>query len=64
MIDSVGFVQDHVDSRGSRSSESILESWHFAIASQLNVVVLDFEVHGSLNSFTNCSLSVLSVLIS
>ena len=35
MIDPVvGLVEEHVDLRGSRSSESILERWHFAIASQ------------------------------
>ena len=35
MIDSVvGKVEEHVDSGGSRSSKSILERWHFAIASQ------------------------------
>ena len=35
MIDSVvGLVEEHVDSGGSRSSESILERWHSATASQ------------------------------
>ena len=35
MIDSVvGLVEEHVDSDGSRSSESIFERWHSAIASQ------------------------------
>lgn len=35
MIDSLaGLVEEHVDSDGSRSSESILERWHCTIASQ------------------------------
>ena len=35
MIDSVvGLFEENVDSDGSRSSESILERWHSAIASQ------------------------------
>ena len=35
MIDSVvGLVQEHVDLDGSQFSESILERWHCAIASQ------------------------------
>ena len=35
MIDSVvGLVEEHVDSDGSRFSESILERWRSAIASQ------------------------------
>ena len=35
MIDSVvGLVEEHVDAGGSRSSESILERWRSAIASQ------------------------------
>ena len=35
MIDSVvDLVEEHVDSGGSRSSESILKRWHSAIASQ------------------------------
>ena len=43
MIDSVvGLVEEHVDSDGSRLSESILERWYFARASQRNVVVLEF----------------------
>ena len=43
MIDSVvGLVEERVDSGGSRCSQSILERWHSAIASQLNVVVLEF----------------------
>ena len=31
MIDFVGFVEERVDSGGSRFSESILERWHCAI---------------------------------
>ena len=43
MIDSVvDLVEERVDLGGSRSSESILERWHFAIASQKNVAVLNF----------------------
>ena len=35
MTDSVvGVVEKHVDSDGSRSSESILERWRLAIASE------------------------------
>ena len=35
MIDSVvGLVEEHVGAGGSRSSESTLERWHSAIASQ------------------------------
>ena len=30
----VSLVEEHVDLGGSRSSESILERWHFARASQ------------------------------
>ena len=44
MIDFVvGLVEEHVGSGGSRFSESILERWHSAIASQYNVVVLEFR---------------------
>ena len=44
MIDSVvALVEERVDSGGSRSSESSLEHWHFARASQKNVVVLEFS---------------------
>ena len=40
MFDSVvGLVEEHVDSGGSRSSESILERWRHAIVSLLNVVI-------------------------
>ena len=43
MIDSVvGLVAEHVDLGGSQFSESVLERWHFARASQRNVVVLEF----------------------
>ena len=43
MIDSVvDLVEEHVDLDGSPFSESILERWHFARASQRNVVVLEF----------------------
>ena len=43
MIDSVvGLVEEHVDFGGSQFSESILERWHFARASQYNVVILEF----------------------
>ena len=43
MIDSVvGLVEERVDLGGSPFSESILERWHYAIASQWNVVVLEF----------------------
>ena len=35
MIDSVeGRVEEHVSTGGSRFSESIIERWHYAIASQ------------------------------
>ena len=35
MIDFVvGRVEEHVDAGGSRFSESILECWHYALASQ------------------------------
>ena len=35
MMDSVvGLVEEHVGAGGSRFSESILERWHYAIASQ------------------------------
>ena len=34
MIHSVGLVEEHVDSGGSRSSESILERWHATVAWQ------------------------------
>ena len=44
MIDSVvDLVEKHVDLGGSQFSESILECWYFARASQLNVVVLEFS---------------------
>ena len=43
MIDSVvGRVEEHVDLGGSRFSESILERWYSAHASQQNMVALDF----------------------
>ena len=43
MIDNVvGLIEELLDSGGSRFSESILERWHSAIASQQNVVVLEF----------------------
>ena len=43
MIDSVvSLVEEHVDLGGSRFSESILERWYSAHASQQNVVVLEF----------------------
>ena len=43
MFDSViGLFEEHVDLGGSQCSESILERWHSACASQLNVVVLEF----------------------
>ena len=43
MTDSVvSLVEEHVGSGGSRFSESILERWHSAIASQYSVVVLEF----------------------
>ena len=43
MIDSVvDLVEEHVGSGGSRFSESILERWHSASASQWNVVVMEF----------------------
>ena len=34
MIDSVVGLEEHVDLGGSQFSESILERWHFARASQ------------------------------
>ena len=44
MIDSVvDLFEEHVDLGGSQFSESILEYWHCAIASQQNVVVLEFR---------------------
>ena len=43
MIDFVvDLVEEHVDLDGSQFSESILKRWHFALASQRNVVVLEF----------------------
>ena len=43
MIDSVvGLVEEHVDLGGPQFAESILERWHFARASQQNVVVVEF----------------------
>ena len=43
MIDSVvDLVEGNVDLDGSQFSERILERWHFAHASQQNVVVLEF----------------------
>ena len=42
MIDFVvGLVEKHVCSGGSQFSESILERWHYAIALQWNVVLLE-----------------------
>ena len=38
----VDLVEEHVDLGGSQFSESILERWYFAHASQRNVVVLEF----------------------
>ena len=35
-------VEEHVDLGGSRFSESFLERWNCALASQWNVVVLEF----------------------
>ena len=43
MLDSVvDLVEGHVDLGGSQIPESIFERWHFARASQRNVVVLEF----------------------
>ena len=43
MIDFVvDLVEEHVDLDGSKFSESILERWYSARASQRNVVVLEF----------------------
>ena len=43
MIDSVvDLVEEHVDLDGFQFSESILERWYSAPASQRNVVVLEF----------------------
>ena len=43
MIDSVvDLVEEHVDLDGSQFSDSILERWYSANASQRNVVVLEF----------------------
>ena len=43
MIDFVvDLVEEHVDLDGSQFSESILERWYSARASQWNVVVLEF----------------------
>ena len=43
MIDSVvDLVEEHVDLDGSQFSESIVERLYFALASQRNVVVLEF----------------------
>ena len=36
-----GRVEEHVDSGGSRFSESILERWRHVIVSRWNVVVLE-----------------------
>ena len=42
MIDSVAsLVEEHVDSGGSRFSESILERLHCAIVSRLKVLVME-----------------------
>ena len=38
----VDLVEEHVGLGGSQFSESILERWYFARASQRNVVVLEF----------------------
>ena len=46
MIDFVvDLVEEHVDLGGSQFSESILERWYSAHASQQNVVILNSEVH-------------------
>ena len=43
MINSVvDLVQEHVDLDGSQFSESIVERWYSARASQRNVVLLEF----------------------
>ena len=43
MVDSVvDLVEERVDLGGSQFSESILERWYFARASQRNVVTLEF----------------------
>ena len=43
MIDSVvDLVEEHVDLDDSQFSESFVERWYFARASQRNVVVLEF----------------------
>ena len=43
MIDSVAdLFEEHVDLGGSQFSESILERWYSARASQRNLVVLEF----------------------
>ena len=66
MIDSVvDLVEELVDSDDSRFSESILERWRSAIASQYNVVVLDFLKSMSSSILSRIiSLSILSILIS
>ena len=38
----VDLVEERVDLGGSQFTESILERWYFAPASQQNVVILDF----------------------
>ena len=44
MIDFVvGLVEEHVDLGGSQFYESIVERWHFALASQQSVVALEFR---------------------
>ena len=58
MIDSVvGLVEEHVGSGGSQFLKSILERWRHAIASQQNVVVLEFWSPGPtqfLHELTHC----------
>ena len=51
-----GLVEKHVDLGGSRSSESILERWHSAIAHSRMCSPGIFAVHVFLNSFTNLFL--------
>ena len=62
----VDLVEERVDLGGSQFSESILERWYSAHASQQNVVALEFCLlmtqivminNGSLRSFTKCFVS-------
>ena len=58
----VDLVEERVDLSGSQFSESSLERWYFAHASQQNVAILEFGSPcsprtGSHRSFTKCFIS-------